>query len=68
MASETGRVSEQERLRIAHGLQCPECFGPRISARNDRFYGFSGFLCEECGCQFSPPSRLAASTKAGAQQ
>jgi ribosomal protein L37AE/L43A len=44
--------STQEKLRIQQGLQCPECSGVRIDSR--RSIGESGWLCTECGCQWTP--------------
>jgi hypothetical protein len=53
---------DQTTLRAQAGLQCPECFGVRIAVREDRF-GLKprGWLCEECGCQWSPPIAKGAS-------
>lgn len=37
------------------GLQCPECFGVRITTRRDRGSDqVRGWQCEECGCNWSP--------------
>lgn len=41
--------------RVESGIQCPECYGVRITTRRlptaDKVEGFS---CDECGCQWSP--------------
>jgi hypothetical protein len=46
-----GRLEEQQRIRA--GWQCPECYGARIQARTSPFQPNNGFLCVECGCQWS---------------
>lgn len=49
----------QEAARIQHNIQCPECFGVRVSARMSRFQAQpEGWQCEECGCQWSPPVKV----------
>jgi ribosomal protein L37AE/L43A len=56
-SSTAGHTAGQEGLRIKSGLQCPECYGVHISARTNRFSArIDGWLCTECGCQFSPPA------------
>lgn len=46
----------QQDLRIAQGIQCPECYGIDIELRKDKFgYRIAGFLCVDCGCQWTPP-------------
>lgn len=46
---------QQEKRRIETGIQCPECWGVAIQTRRSRFQAnIEGFLCIECGCQWSP--------------
>lgn len=43
----------QERLRIASNVQCPECYGVRLTAQGNRHLANPiNYICEECGCQF----------------
>lgn len=46
-------MKTQQDLRQTHGLQCPECHGVRIFDRISPFTGFIGWICHECGCQWS---------------
>jgi hypothetical protein len=46
-------MNTQEQLRIQAGLQCPECYGVRITKRSRQPHEPQGFQCEECGCNWS---------------
>ena len=48
-------TAQDDPMRHANmGWQCPECFGVQVSARQSRFDPSpTGWLCEECGCQWS---------------
>jgi hypothetical protein len=59
----------QEEKRIAHGLQCPDCYGIHTEITSDRFE------CTECGCQWRPAlcpddetDRAAAARKRDAKE
>ena len=45
----------QQQLRIAEGIQCPECYGPNVTTQYSRYSGKSEdkFSCRDCGCQWS---------------
>lgn len=53
-------IKQECAKRVLLGWQCPECYGIRINVRQPRFDPSPiGWLCEECGCQWSPPVKSA---------
>jgi len=50
-------LNHQEQLRIAHDLQCPECWGVDIVPESANQYE-SRFSCSECGCTWTPRRQM----------
>lgn len=48
-------MTNQEKLRIENGIQCPECYGVKINNRyeNKHSNNHIGWECQECGCNWS---------------
>jgi hypothetical protein len=42
--------------RVGAGLQCPECYGVRITCRHVQPHDPRAYQCEECGCNWTPAS------------
>lgn len=58
-ASQLVYERDEFRARVKAGLQCPECYGVRVSLRQTRFDPPpTGYLCDECGCQWSRPIKV----------